>query len=83
MNARYFSFQGKLTDCRLTNTDLIVEVPSAILCKNVFTIPSFKLKNTVLTFTPSKFHDNYHRLTGLQKMIAIFVMVTREINKDC
>jgi len=44
MNARHFSFQGKLTDCRLTNTDLIVEVPSAILCKNVFTIPSFKLK---------------------------------------
>ena len=44
MNARHFSFQGKLTDCRLTNTDLIVEVPAAILCKNVFTIPSFKLK---------------------------------------
>jgi len=44
MNARHFSFQGKLTDCRLTNTDLIVEVPSAILCKNVFTISSFKLK---------------------------------------
>jgi len=35
-----------------------------------------------LTSAPT-FHDNYHRLTGLQKMIAIFVMVTREINKDC
>jgi hypothetical protein len=44
MNAGHFSFQGKLTDCRLTNTDLIVEVPFTILCKNLFTIPSFKLK---------------------------------------
>jgi len=45
--------------------------------------PALSKKKTVIRFTPSKFLDNYHRLTGLQKMIAIFVMVTREINKDC
>ena len=33
-------------NCKLTDADLIVEVPFTIVCKNVFTIPSFKLKKT-------------------------------------
>jgi len=40
MNVGHFSFQGKLNDCRLTNTNLIVEVPSTIVSKNLFTIQS-------------------------------------------
>ena len=46
-------------DYKLTDADLIVEVPFTIVCKNVFTIPSFKLnEKTVIRCTPSKF-DNH------------------------
>ena len=46
-------------DCKLTDADLIVEVPFTIVCKNVFTIPSFKLnEKTVIRFTPLKFHNH-------------------------